>query len=340
MSSSASQPSPVLFFNTVNAHQRTAAIRTAVELDVFSAIAQGNLTAAALAQHCGTAERGIRILCDYLVVLGFLTKTDQEYGLTEDSAIFLDRNSPAYAGNAIQFLLSPTLIEGFQNLTAAVRQGGTAIPETGTLAPDHPVWVKFAEAMAPMMAMPAQQIARQVLADTTQSVKVLDIAASHGLFGLAFAEQNPQAAVVAVDWPAVLEVAERNAQKLGVRDRFHTIAGSAFEVDLGQDYDVALLPNFLHHFDPPTCVQLLQKIHTALKPGGQVVTFEFIPNDDRVSPPDAAVFSLVMLATTPAGDAYTLSEYEQMFAQAGFANHQLVTLPTAMQQVLISCKAQ
>src|SRR6185369_2508977 len=95
--------------------------------------------------------------------------------------------------------------------------------------------------------------------------------------------------------------------------RFETIPGSAFTADFGSGYDLVLLTNFLHHFDVPTNEALLRKVHAALKPGGRAVTLEFVPNEDRVSPPVAAEFSLMMLGNTPAGDAYTFSELDRMF---------------------------
>src|ERR1044072_3283423 len=120
-SSVAQQPSPQLFFQTVNAHQRTEALKAAIELEVFTAIGEGNTTASAIAKRCQTAERGMRILCDYLTIMGMLTKNDNEYALTLDSATFLDQRSPAYLGGAIEFLCSPELLEGYKNLTGAVR---------------------------------------------------------------------------------------------------------------------------------------------------------------------------------------------------------------------------
>src|SRR5215831_4960942 len=97
-------PSPALLFDSVIAYQRSAVIRAAIELDVFSAITEGKKTAAQLAPRIKAAERGVRILCDTLVCYGFLTKNNGEYALTPDSALFLDRKSPAYAGSVIEFL--------------------------------------------------------------------------------------------------------------------------------------------------------------------------------------------------------------------------------------------
>ena len=86
-------PTPVLFFDTVNAFVRTEAIKAAIELDLFTAIAQAAQTPADLALRCKAAERGVRILCDYLTVVGMLTKSGGRYALTPESATFLDRRT-------------------------------------------------------------------------------------------------------------------------------------------------------------------------------------------------------------------------------------------------------
>jgi 2-polyprenyl-3-methyl-5-hydroxy-6-metoxy-1,4-benzoquinol methylase len=330
------QPSPALFFETMNAYQRTASLKGAIELDVFTAIAEGADTPGTLARRCGASERGVRILCDYLVIIGLLTKDGNGYGLTLDSATFLNRKSPAYIGSAVGFIGSPELTDNFKDVASIVRKGGTLLEEEGTVTPENPVWVEFARSMAPLMAMPAELLAKLCGADKAEKCKVLDIAAGHGLFGITIARLNPGAEVTAVDWAGVLTVAKENARAAGVTDRYKTIAGSAFDVDYGSDYDFILLTNFLHHFDQPTCEKLLKKVHAALAPGGRAVTFDFVPNEDRVSPPVAASFSLMMLGTTPGGDAYTYAEFERMFRNAGFSSSELHPLPPTFQQVVIS----
>src|SRR5437870_3009718 len=84
-------PSPTLFFSTMGAFQRTAALKGAIELDVFTAIGEGSKTAPKIAKRCQASERGIRILCDYLTLMGFLSKSGNDYSLTQDAALFLDR---------------------------------------------------------------------------------------------------------------------------------------------------------------------------------------------------------------------------------------------------------
>src|SRR5438309_1463784 len=100
-------PSPMLFFETANAYQRSAALKSAVELELFTAIAQGDGTAADIARRVNAAERGVRILADFLVVAGFLTKSGNKYALTQDTAVFLDKRSPKYIGGAVEFLVAP-----------------------------------------------------------------------------------------------------------------------------------------------------------------------------------------------------------------------------------------
>src|SRR5438105_2733310 len=128
-----SHPSPELIFDTLNAHTRTAALKGAIRLEVFTAIGEGNKTAQAIAARCRTSERGMRILCDYLVILGFLTKEKSNYGLTPDSAVFLDRRSPAYMGTVEQFLTSSVLVNAFSDVPAIVRKGGEVMSPHGTM---------------------------------------------------------------------------------------------------------------------------------------------------------------------------------------------------------------
>ncbi len=330
-----SAPNPGLFFETVNAYQRTAALRAAVDLGLFTAIGGSSCTAEDLASRCQCPVRGIRILCDALTVFGFLSKDGRNYALTPDSAFFLDKSSPAYLGDAVSFLMAPGIKDAFDNLTATIQSGKVHASEGGTTAPDHPVWIEFARTMGPMMFGPAQAVAALVELDDARDTKVLDISASHGTFGLALAGPHPRAHLVALDWEAVLAVTKERAAAAGLSERFSTIVGNAFTVDLGSDHDVVLVPNFLHHFNVADCTKFLARVKAALRPGGRVVIVEFVPNADRITPPPSAAFSLVMLGTTPEGDAYTFAEYQQMLADAGFKEASFHPLaPTAQSAVI------
>ncbi len=336
MSNPDNAPSPQLFFETINAFQKSAALKAAIDLGVFTAIGGKPVTAAEIATLCQCPERGIRILADNLTILGFLTKASGCYALTPSSAVFLDQKSPAYFGAAVKFLLAPGLTEAFTDLASTIRRGRLHTTEQGTTAPDHPAWIEFARVMGPMMALTSQGVAELVPLDASRDTRVLDISASHGAYGIAVAQRNQRAHLVALDWEAVLEVTTENAHAAGLADRFSTITGDAFTVDLGDDYDVVLVPNFLHHFNVEECTRFLKRVQAALRPGGRVVIVEFVPNEDRVTPPPAASFSLVMLGTTPEGDAYTFAEYKQMLVEAGFRDASLHPLPPTMQSAVLA----
>lgn len=335
MSTADVMPSAEIVFDTLFAYQKSAALKTAIDLELFTAIDDGAHTAAAIATRTHVSERGARILCDYLTVNRLLAKSDGTYELVPESAAFLSKRSPAYLGTVANFLLRPELRNNFENLTEAVRRGGVRPHDTNIVSNENPVWVEFARSMMPMMIPAAHAIAGRLA--SSESIKVLDMAAGHGAFGIAMAQRSPKAQIVALDWKPVLGLAEENAKAAGVHDRYQTIAGDAFTVEYGSDYDVVLVTNFLHHFDAATNTNILKKVHAALKPGGRVAVLEFVPNPDRVSPPMPAAFSLTMLAETEGGDAFTFAELRGQLEDAGFHDVVAHGLPTS-QTLLIARK--
>jgi len=313
-------------------HAMSAALNGAIELGVFTAIGEGFTTAAGIAGKCAATERGCRILCDYLTVVGLLTKENGNYGLTPDAAAFLDQKSPMYLGSASVFMNHSMHHKAASDVAKVVRQGASLLDGHEILEVENDVWVAFARGMTPMM-MPA---AGYMAAQLKDPVRLLDIAAGHGIFGVLAAARHPGLHVDALDWPAVLAVAAENAQKYGVADRWHPVPGSALTMDFGTGYDVIYLTNFLHHFSPAECVTILTKCRAALAPGGLLATLEFVPNADRVTPPASAAFSFTMLLNTPAGDAYTMAEFEGMLQAAGFTSNELHNVPSSPQQLILS----
>lgn len=324
------------FYTTVNAYFRTAAVKAAIELGVFDAAGQEGRTLPEIAQATHASERGIRILCRYLVAIGFMKQDGDTYRLTREMSMFLERKSPGYLGGSIEFLLSPYIMDAFRDLTTVVRTGELTVPEGGVVAPDHPQWVQFARAMDCMMALPSMLLAEVADPRPHRPLRVLDVACGHGRFGIAIAQRNPQAHVTFVDWDNVLGVTRDNVARAGIGSRCGFRAGSAFDVDLGEGYDVVLLTNFLHHFDEPTCGRMLRRVHAALGDGGRALTFEFVFNEDRVSPILASTFSMMMLGTTPAGEVYTFSDMKRMFEGAGFSHVEFKSIPPAQERVVVS----
>jgi 2-polyprenyl-3-methyl-5-hydroxy-6-metoxy-1,4-benzoquinol methylase len=326
-----SHPDPGIIFSELQAFQRSMALKGAIELDLFTHIDNGAATAADIAEKTHATARGVRALCDFLTVHGHLTKSGGRYALTPTSQMFLSTNSRAYVGSVAHFLLHEAHMSGYKDIADVVRRGGP--PNIGIMH-DESVWVTFARAMAPV-AFSAAEVLAKALQSEGSPKSVLDIAASHGMFGAAVARVNPGAQITALDLPTILEVTRETVSKMGLTDRFIFKPGSVFDVDLGSGYDLVLLTNFVHGFDRETNVMLLRKIRAAMTPGGRIALVEMVPDEDRISPPMAATFALSMLANTQGGDAYTFAELENMLKEAGFHEACLGSLaPTPQQSVI------
>lgn len=336
----AAMPSPSRFTETAFAFQRTAALRAAVGLDVFTAIGEGHATPAALAERCGAAERGVRGLCDLLVAIGLLDLSDGRYVMAPDAATYLDRRSPAFIGDALDFAASETVLKAvLSDPVKVVRDGGTVLGATEQFtAPDHASWTVYARAVAPMMARSAALLAELVTRQEGSVGRILDIAAGPGQNGIALARRLPEAEVTAVDWPSVLEIAQENARSAGIGDRWRPLPGSALEAELGGPYDVILVARFLPLLGPRPRETLLRRLHAALAPRGRLVALQVVLNDDRVSPPFAAMMNFNMLATTPSGQVPTAGEIEAALRAAGFGHLEWHDLPPSDERAVVGRK--
>jgi predicted transcriptional regulator len=200
-------PTPDLYFDTIFAFQRAAALKAAIDVDLFTAIGGGARTPTDLAAACGIPERSARILSDYLTIVGFIVKTNGAYTLTPDTVAFLTKTSPTYLGGTAEFLYSAEVLARVSTFTETVRRGKPAL---NMVAGEDPAWVHFAHAMVPMMMPAAHAIADLIGASSAQPMRVLDIAAGHGVFGIVVAQRNPQAEIVAGLWevshPAVTDL--------------------------------------------------------------------------------------------------------------------------------------
>ena len=330
MSNSSDNP----VFEIALAYQKTAALIAAVKLDIFTIIGAEAMSLDNLVSRTGASARGLRILCDYLTVIGLLEKQDSRYTSANISRTFLDESAPLAMGKILDFVAAPEILDLFLNDPASyVRRGGSS--GLANVSPDHPIWVRFAKAAVPFAAATAKRVAAQVANFPDPPYTVLDIAAGHGLFGIEVAKMLPEALVTAIDWAQVLTVARTNAEAAGVADRIRMLAGNALEIDWGSDFDLILLPNFLHHFDFETCTSLLRKVKASLAMGGQALGIDLVPNEDRISPPTPAMFAFWMLATTPGGDAYTLRELDEMARNAGFRGATIRSLAPTPESLIV-----
>lgn len=293
-------------------------LEAALRHGVFDALDQGPKSLTELTRTTGTSERGLSAILNVLAALEFLKKNaDGAYELTPDSKAFLVSGRPGYLGGLIRHT-SEDLIPKWLHLNEVVTAGGpvAAVNQQGT---GSEFFEKFVNDIFPMSYPAAQDLAQYLRLDLmSQPVRVLDLAAGSGVWGIVLAQSAPHVHVSAVDWPAVLNVTRKNAEKFGLADRFSYREGDLQEADFGTGYHVATLGHILHSEGPERSRTLLKKTFDALAPGGTISIAEFLVNADRTGPVNGLIFAVNMLVNTDQGDTYSFEEIADWLDEAGF----------------------
>lgn len=296
------------------AYQESRTLLTAIELDLFTAVG-GGATAEDVASRIGASLRGTRLLLDAVVAIGGLTKAEGVYRNTPETARYLVAGSPENAQPGLMH--SVNLWHTWSSLTSAVR-AGTSVIEPGVERREEGWTENFIAAMHRNGSVLARVVAGRL--DLTGVRTVLDVGGGSGAYSIAFAEANPGLRATVFDLPHVLPLAERYLREAGVSDRVTTAAGdlrTAAFTGLGQ-FDLVLLSNICHMLDEAENRDLLRRCFAATAPGGRVAIRDFIIDENRTSPKQAAVFALNMLVGTRGGSSYSEAEYTSWLREAGY----------------------
>jgi C-methyltransferase len=330
-------PTPEPVMHMLHGLQAAGIVKGAVDLGVFDEIAAGRTDAESIALAIGADGRATRILLDALAALGLVT-AGPDYGLTRVADAFLVRDRPAYIGGAADIFTGTWAWENYGRLAEIVRHGGT-IMERHAEAPGHDFWATFASSSAGI-ATPAALTLAQTLApwaDERPGYTVLDIACGGGLYGLHAVRSLPAARLTLLDWGNVLERARENAERLGLGDRTEYIDGDVFEVGLGGPYDLVIASHFFHHFSEEQCLRALRRLAAVLKPGGRIAIHEFAASSpDPAAEPFPRLFSVVMLAWSRQGEAYSVEDYARWLDATGFGAPEVHAAPGMPSRFIIA----
>jgi len=293
-------------------------ITAAVSNKVFDSLESGSKTVDQISKETGASARGLRMLMNALVGLELLKKDrHQKYSLTPESAAFLVSNKPgALAGF---FRLNVTqLVSKWLQLGDVVRTGrpAQAVNQEGE---GTEFFSGLVENIIPMSYATAQTLADHLkLAKAKNEVRVLDLAAGSGIWGIVLAQASARVRVTAVDWAGMIPTTKRITQKFGVGARFKFIEGDLLEADFGSGYDIATLGHILHSEGEERSRQLLKKTFRALKSGGTIAIAEWLVNDERTQPLPPLMFAVQMLVNTEKGDTFSFNEIKSWLEEAGF----------------------
>jgi ubiquinone/menaquinone biosynthesis C-methylase UbiE len=293
--------------------QASRVLLTAIELDIFSAVGDG-ATANEVAGRVGSDARATAMLLNAVVALGALRRSGERYENLDDIARYLTRGSPDYVQPALMHWVN--LWKTWSTLTEAVRVGTTVI--TPGIEGQDEAWTNaFISAMHMNAGIAARQVAEAVSGEGVRSM--LDVGGGSGAYSIAFAHANPGMNATVFDLAHVVPTTQQHIAEAGLQDRVRAVVGDLNTDEFGGPYDLILVSSICHMLDEPANIDLLKRCFRATGPGGRIVVRDFILNEDRTSPPRAALFALNMLVGTRRGSTYTESEYRGWLEATGYS---------------------
>ncbi len=314
-----SKPDPDQVFELVYNGWRAHILKTAVQLDVFTIVANGLRTVEKIASAKNWARRPTRVLLDGLCPL-FLSKKGGEYLLTPTSETFLVRNKRTYAGDSLRYFLS---CDPWEQFAECIKTGQRKIPEACS-AEFGALWEQDATMESMRMSRITESIEMwrtvRIDPDAKQDIRVLDLASGCGIKSLVLAKNNPNADITFIDWVGVLEVAKRLADEWGILNQVSFRPGDITTMDYGDcEFDAVLLGQITYHLSTDQNKSVLRRVYRALKPGGLVVIHAPIADEERCKS-EALILAVVLFALFgEKGDLYTFSEYKGMLEDVGFS---------------------
>lgn len=324
---SSNAPSPQKFLQYAFAFAPPLILEAAVRHNLFDHLAAGPQTADELADKAGISRRGARILLNALVGLEVLTRdATGRYAHTPESAEFLVNSKPGNVGGFLKHI-SGQLVPKWLKLTDVVMTGkpAMAVNQEGD---GSAFFGEFVEDLFPVNYPAAAALGDALkLSEAKGPVRVLDLAAGSGVWGIALAQKSPRVRVTAVDWPNVLAVTRKVAAKHGVADRFEFVAGDLDSADFGTGFQVATLGHILHSEGVERSKSLIAKTFRSLAPGGTIAIAEWLVNDERTQPTPGLIFAVNMLVNTDAGDTFSFNEIREWLQKAGFRDCRLLEVP-------------
>ncbi|MBI5622217.1 MAG: methyltransferase domain-containing protein [Elusimicrobia bacterium] len=301
------------------AFQPAAVLAAAAELDVFTPLSLRPLTARQAARLMGADLRGAAILLDALASLGLLTKSRGRYRCAPGVAPVLSGRAPR------------TLLPGLRHLANCLRRWAdlARTVKTGRPGPDRPSIlgakgdaVSFIGAMHSFSSPAADKVA--ALARPGSFTTLLDVGGGSGTWTMAFLRRKPGARAILFDLPSVTAMAKKRLGREGFLSRVRLASGDYLKRRLPRGADLAWLSAIVHQHSRPENRRLYQELFRALEPGGRLLIRDVVMDESHTMPSYGALFAVNMLAGTRAGGTFSLSEFRQDLAAAGFKRVRLI----------------
>jgi SAM-dependent methyltransferase len=300
------------------AFMESRVLLSAVELDLFSLLAEASLSADEVAARLKSDPRATTVLLDALAAMGLLEKAGDRYRATAEAGALLSADAP---GSVLPMARHAAhLWTRWSRLTEIVRHGLT--PESAPGPRGDDALRAFIGAMHVVGAPQADAVVAAV--DLAGVTRILDVGGASGTYAMAFLRRAPRLRATVFDLPPVIELARERLGREGFLDRVELAAGDFYGDELPGGHDLAWLSAIIHQNSPEENRQLYARIHRALVPGGRVVIRDHVMAPSRIAPRAGALFAVNMLVGTPGGGTYTFDEIRGDLEGAGFTRVELL----------------
>jgi len=300
-------------FRQACSYWQSKILLTALRFDIFTALADQTLSAAALATQLGATERGLATLLDALVALGLLVKQEHLYANTPFASVALDRSKPSFCG--YMPLFDAYCWDLWGQLEDTIRSGSCRGQDTlfsaDLLGTELLLRGLHADALSLAPALAARL-------DLGQRRRLLDLGGGAGTYAIAFCQTSPELTAVLFDLPGPLALAQTVVAAAGLTDRITLVAGDFHTDTLPRGFDLVLLSNILHGQSEETNQRILHEVHGALEPAGELILRDVLMNEARTSPRFGALFAVNLLLHSASGRCYTFAEVSGWLTKAGF----------------------
>jgi len=285
------------------------------ELGIFNALSGGKKTAGEVSKKIKARLRGTEILLNALAAMGYINKVKDFYMNSPFSEKYLVEGKNSYMGSALGHYCQ--MWKSWGDLAQIVKKGNEHIEfEKKYLKTDAKQTEIFIDTMYQLGFNDAKTLASKL--DLRGVKRVLDVGGGPGHYSFAMIEKNPEIKATVLDLPLTLRVTKKYIKKRSMVGKVNTQEGDFLKVDYGAGYDLVLLSHVLHSNSIKDCRKMINKSYNALNKGGRIVIHEFILDEDKISPPDEAIFSVNMLVNTREGASYSLSEILTLLKNGGF----------------------
>lgn len=303
------KPDPGLIYDLYIGAFRPQVVRLALQLDLFTPLADGPADAAAVARDCGCSPAGVAHLLDALVATQVISRQESRYQLTPSAATFLVRRRPAYAGDLVFAWTGPDI---WRNVAGALRTGQPAPFEEFHV---QDAWLESYSEWRIQNSLEMWRAAGiEPRPDTPR--RLLDLACGCAIKSLALARLDPALRVTGLDTPSVIVVALDLADRMGLSAQTDFLGADLMTADLGADlYDACLLGQITHYLTPEQNQDLFRRVHRALRPGCPLVIDVPMTGDQ---PSEWTEIVSLLLWANGGGHAHSFGQYHGWLEAAGF----------------------